>query len=332
MRLARLLLVLVLTPACLEDRLGDGEGYGCDATPDCPSPFQCVAGRCSRPGSADGGKTSFVVVAAGSIACAPSDPDFNGGAGTSKVCRMADTAALAREQLPDAVLGLGDLQWNAGTRAEYQASYALHWGGPALRPLTFAVPGVKDYLTPNASGFWETFPAPDGGARFHSFELGEWHVVALDSACDAPEIGCAADSPQGRWLEQDLSAHPSACTLALISEPLYSSVAPEPKVRPLWQLLQAHGVELVLSGGRTHYERFAPLDADGAATDAGIRSFIVGTGGTRLGSVSPGLPYSERVAASFGVLRLELTPGRYAWRFVAVPDVPLDDRGAADCH
>jgi hypothetical protein len=59
----------------------------------------------------------------------------------------------------------------------------------------------------------------------------------------------------------------------------------------------------------------------------------VGTGGESLRLFNPPVPNSEvRDASSYGVLRLDLAPGSYAWQFVAVPGRSFSDNGSAACH
>jgi len=62
------------------------------------------------------------VAAAGDIACAPDDSSFNGGLGTAGACQQAATAAVLDSIKPDAVLALGDLQYENGTAAAFAAS------------------------------------------------------------------------------------------------------------------------------------------------------------------------------------------------------------------
>ena len=51
------------------------------------------------------------------------------------------------------------------------------------------------------------------------------------------------------------------------------------RVRPLWQILNEEGADVLLTGHEHSYERFAPMDADGERDDArGVRLFVVGTG------------------------------------------------------
>jgi hypothetical protein len=56
-------------------------------------------------------KVPTIVVSPYTIACAPGD--------TSNNCEQALTASLASAQHPDAVLTLGDSQYNAGLLSEY---------------------------------------------------------------------------------------------------------------------------------------------------------------------------------------------------------------------
>ncbi|MCG8399628.1 hypothetical protein LWS67_24375, partial [Bacillus atrophaeus] len=77
------------------------------------------------------------------------------------------------------------------------------------------------------------------------------------------------------------------------------------------------GADLVLSGHEHFYESFGPHDRGGRPAAAGIREFVVGTGGARLVdfSMSGGHRAYARV---HGVLELELDHDRYRWRFRTV--------------
>ena len=69
-----------------------------------------------------------VVVAAGDIACDPRAPTFNDGLGTFDSCRQELTAELVERIDPDAVLVLGDDQYDDGTSRDYRRSYDPSWG------------------------------------------------------------------------------------------------------------------------------------------------------------------------------------------------------------
>jgi hypothetical protein len=104
-------------------------------------------------------------------------------------------------------------------------------------------------------------------------------------------------------------------------------------MRPFWELLDAHGADLVLSGHEHFYEAFEPMDAAGRRTAAGegIRQFTVGTGGATLhGFWRP--PYASRARVlSHGVLQLTLAADRYEWRFIDVAG-RIRDAGSAICR
>jgi hypothetical protein len=96
----------------------------------------------------------------------------------------------------------------------------------------------------------------------------------------------------------------------------------------IWAALQDARADLVLAGHDHEYERFDPMRADGTAdAEAGIRSFVVGTGGrnlTRFRTVRANSVVHKNDA--FGVLRLTLDTGRYSWQFMdAASNRPVDE-------
>ncbi|MGH2417005.1 MAG: metallophosphoesterase family protein, partial [Candidatus Limnocylindria bacterium] len=237
------------------------------------------------------------------------------------------------DKLPGTIAGLGDLVYDDGTAEEFADCYGPTWGRHKAR--TRPAPGNHEYNSDGAEGYYDYFGAAAGDPSrgYYSYQLGSWHVVALNSNCG--EIGgCGRTSPQGRWLAEDLAANPTLCTLAYWHHPRFSS-GPHgdyPPVAPLWDALHAAGADVVLVGHDHLYERFAPQAPDGTADAAGIRQFTVGTGGKALYA-------AERVAANsdliiddaFGVLELTLEPASYRWRFVTVDGIEAD-AGSADCH
>ena len=65
-------------------------------------------------------------------------------------------------------------------------------------------------------------------------------------------------------------------------------------VAPLWDALYAAGADIVLNGHDHDYERFAPQTPAGVADPgAGIREFVVGTGGASHYAVRAAQPNSE---------------------------------------
>jgi hypothetical protein len=280
-----------------------------------------------------------VIMAAGDIACDPTDPDFNGGAGTAGHCRQAATSDLLVATPLDAVLPLGDIQYDSATTARIDAVYAPTWG----RVKSISRPILGNHESGGGAAYFDYFNGPgvsDGpagprGKGYYSFDLGAWHLVALNSNCSS--VSCSAGSEQEQWLRSDLGAHPASCTLAYWHHPRFSSGhdGSNESMQPLWEALQDAQVELLLSGHSHDYERFAPLDRDGAVDRVGgIRQFVVGTGGAfftgGLGSLAPHSEVAQNT--TFGVLKLTLHPAGYDWQFVPEAGGTFTDAGTEGCH
>jgi hypothetical protein len=276
-----------------------------------------------------------VIAAAGDIACDPLDVGFSGGAGTPTRCRQRATSDLLVGGGFDAVLALGDNQYIAGQLADYLLSFDPSWG--RVRSILKPVPGNHEYLTPDARGYFDYFGAGVGarGRGWYSYDLGTWHLVALNSNC-AEVGGCGPGSPQLEWLEAELAAHPRACTLAYWHHPRFSSGlhGDDSSFDAFWETLYRHGADVVLAGHDHEYERFAPQDPDAIPDgDYGIREFVAGTGGMELRPFFAIRENSEvRDDSSFGVLSLRLHPGGYDWRFLPAAGDAFTDSGTATCH
>jgi hypothetical protein len=244
---------------------------------------------------------------------------------------QATGAFIASE--PGTVLALGDLAYESGTAAEFASCYEPVWG--SFKDRTYPAAGNHEYVTPGAADYFSYFGARAGDPTqgYYSLDIGSWHVVALNSNCSGIG-GCGAGSPQEQWLRADLEAHPSTCILAFWHHPLYSSGlhGNNASVRALWQALYEYGAEIVLNGHDHIYERFAPQDARGNIDGAGIREFVVGTGGNVLYALGTPQPNSEVVNnQTFGVLRLVLLPTGYEWAFVPVMGGAFTDNGSGSC-
>jgi len=246
---------------------------------------------------------------------------------------MCDNNSQATARLLDTIGGtvfaLGDNAYFQGTRENYRDCYEPTWGRHKAR--TRPVPGNHEYESPGAAPYFEYFGVNAGpvGLGYYSYEVGSWHVIALNS-----NINVSASSTQAGWLRSDLAAQSTTrCSLAYWHHPLFSSGpnGDNAQMRDVWRILQEAGVDVVLSGHDHLYERFAPQDQDGRPDAVrGIRQFTVGTGGAVLYSVAAPRPNSEVRISAFGVLRLTLAPDRYDWEFVPVSGAR--DAGTATCH
>jgi hypothetical protein len=195
--------------------------------------------------------------------------------------------------------------------------------------------GDNEYNTSGASGYFNYFGAAAGSPSqgYYSYDVGSWHIVTLNSECSRVG-GCDPDSPQGEWLRADLAAHQNTCILAIHHEPLFSSNGGDEDLADLWQPLYEAGAEIVISGHRHNYERFAPQTPGGAADpERGIRQFVVGTGGASLSNFDSG-PVANSQARNddtHGVLKLTLYENSYEWEFIPVAGETYTDSGSGQC-
>src|SRR4051812_33603334 len=165
-----------------------------------------------------------VVMAAGDVACS------NVGITTPGPCSQRYTANLALQQQQtrlDALLGMGDLQYDSGTLSGFQKYFGTSWGVPALRGVLRPALGNHEYQTSGASGYFDYFSSigVGVGARgqgWYSFDVGSWHFVALNSSNACSPVSCAAGSPQETWLKSDLAATRQPCIGAFWHHPLSS--------------------------------------------------------------------------------------------------------------
>lgn len=274
------------------------------------------------------------VAVAGDIACDPASPKYGDGLGSGLECRQLATSDLLVGAGYEAVLALGDVQYELGARGAFEASYDASWG--RVKSSTRPVPGNHEYRTAGAAGYFEYFGAAAGDRAkgYYSFEVGDWHAVALNSNC-AEVGGCDAGSAQERWLRADLAARRARCTLAYWHHPRYSSGrhGSDPTYAAFWQALVDANADLVLVGHDHGYERFAPQNAKGGRDLArGVREFVVGTGGRSLRTFTRVSPNSEvRDSSSFGVLELTLGANAYEWRYRAAVGW-FADAGSARCR
>jgi hypothetical protein len=231
------------------------------------------------------------------------------------------------------------------------AYFGPTWG--RFKSIMRSVPGNHEYNDPAgaAKGYFDYFdgvgnaegPVGSRSLGYYSFDVGRWHLIALNSNCNPSgggwrPGGCGAGSAQEEWLRGDLAAHPSSCTLAFWHHPVYSSTSqpdgPSPFMSTIWADLANAHADVVLNGHAHNYERFALQSASGSVdTQGGLREFVVGTGGRELYPFSTVKPNSEvRNASTFGVLRLTLHSSSYDWQFQPETGGTFTDAGSQTCH
>jgi len=278
------------------------------ASPTIPATSPTIVGDAAR------------LVAAGDIASCEVESD---SATAALVAALGDDATVAT---------LGDHVYPSGTPTTYAECYDPAWGEWLDR--TRPAMGNHDAEADGGAAYHAYFGHRAGalGAAWYSYDLGDWHVVVLDSNCEL--IACGPGSPQHEWLVGDLAASDARCTLAYQHHPRFSSGThgDYPPVAPLWDALHEAGADLLLVGHDHIYERFAPQTPGGMPDPAGIRQITVGTGGDSIRGAVRVAPNSEVIIDdAFGVLDLSLRPDAYDWRFLTV-DGAEADAGTRACH
>jgi acid phosphatase type 7 len=294
----------------------------------------------------------ITLVAAGDIACRPALLE------TATACRQARTADLVETLAPDAVAVLGDNQYEHGELENFLAVFDPTWGrfGAITHPAVGNHEYEGDPERDEAPGYYSYFGASAGDPAkgYYRWQLGGWNVFVLNSGAinwtrasggnpslpdDCWPVSCAAGSAQEQWLQSELAALPDdACVIAYWHHPRFSSGfggvnQPHLETGPLFADLYEHGAELLLTGHSHNYERFAPLTPDGVPDPAGVRQFVVGTGGRSLHTdTGPQAAGSEVLRTDvFGVLELTLEPSAYQARFFGEDGVAVDETSGT-CH
>lgn len=255
------------------------------------------------------------------------------GAGDIANCDMlggARATASLLDGIPGTIFTLGDHAYPNGSSKDLKECYDPTWG--RFKDRTHPVLGNHDLLTNKGQPYWEYWGERAGPEKrgYYSYDLGAWHIIALNSTAPASE-----KSAQVQWLREDLATHQTACTLAYWHTPVFSS-GPHGgtmEMRDVWKLLYEAGADVVLSSHDHIYERFAPMDGKGKLDpERGIREFLVGTGGSGVYQFKRIAPNSEvHDNSTYGVLKMTLKPGKYEWEFVAIGSQKFRDSGSGTC-
>jgi hypothetical protein len=257
-----------------------------------------------------------------------------GDIGVCGASQPAATAALIGAN-PGTFVAVGDIAYPDGTAADFANCYDPAFGAHKSR--TRPVPGNHEYFTGTADAYFDYFgtAAATRGEGWYSYDVGTWHIVAINSNC-AFIGGCGPGSPQYEWLAADLAASSTACLAAYWHHAPWASelgYGPQPALQPLLALLQAEGADAIFAGHAHNYERFARKNAAGALDAAGVRVFVVGTGGAELRGFEATLATGSeaRNATAHGVLRVDLGANGYFWQFLPIAGQTYTDSGGDSC-
>jgi hypothetical protein len=280
---------------------------------------------------------SVEVIAAGDIAC-DTAPVTSGS-----FCHYGLTSDLVVNENPDAVLMLGDAQYETGTQSLITARYHPTWG--RFLNVTYATAGGShDFY---GGGYWYTYFSPRAGAvanqNWFATDLGNgWRLISLNSYCDQ-NGNCQDTTPdsvidsQTEFLAAELAAHPNECSIVMWHEPRYTSFKRhqnETRMDVFWDMAVNGGVDIALWGHLHNYERFAPIGTSDNADPNGMTAFIVGTGGRSLETTVPVVePHSVvRNNTTYGVLKLTLYADHAEFVFLPEPGKTFTDSGTIPCH
>ena len=273
--------------------------------------------------------TSVVVAGAGDIC----DTD------TAAPTRCKGTSDVIVAINPTAVFTAGDNAYSNGTLTEYNSRYAPTWG--RFKTLTNPTPGNHEYNTTSASGYFDYFngtgtqtgPAGDRSKGYYSWNVGDWHFIALNTMSGGTTAQAQLD-----WLAADLAANTKPCTAAYWHHPIVSrgNYTGYATVKPFWDRLYAAHADLVLVGHDHNYQRYGLMNPNQAADPNGMRQVLVGTGGRAFYGLSGTHPLLEASNANtHGVLKLTLTATGYTADFVRSArsgNGTFSDTFSGSCH
>ena len=245
-----------------------------------------------------------------------------------------DTGRLLDATVSDAIFTAGDNAYPNGTSEEFRNCYEPAWG--RFKSKTYPAPGNHDYVQPGGLPYFQYFGDRAGPlgfrAGYYSYNLGNWHILALNSQLPG---GAAEQIP---FVEQDLQDNKTRCTLAYWHYPVFTSgpsngTAEQRVMREMWRRLFELGVDVVVNGHDHLYERFAPQDGDGRPNPTiGMMEFIVGTGGAPLYDFVGRSPNSAAQLRAYGILKLTLREASYDYEFIQVGGARFDVGLNQSCH
>jgi hypothetical protein len=253
---------------------------------------------------------SVVIAAVGDVACQPEWET------TDKACQQVAVSDLVvGDPEIQAVLILGDVQYGTSKTAQ-MAGFDQSFG--RFKNKIYPAPGNHEYSDSGIETYFEYFKNTISGLPYYSLDIGDWHVVALDTV--------NIDDKQTLWLENDLSKHQRLCTLVFGHHPRYSSGTTHGSqiaMKTIWETLAKYKVDIWLAGHEHNYERIELID--------GVREFVAGTGGRSLYAFGTPLPQSEfRDEKDFGVVKIKLFENKYQWQFVNIEN-QIIDQGEGNC-
>ena len=201
------------------------------------------------------------------------------GTGTSEQAAVRDAyAAYNGSRYTDLWLMLGDNAYSSGTDAEYQSAVFNMYSGLLKKTVLWPARGNHDGVAAGTGNdYYDFFSLPmgaeagglsSGTEAYYSYDYGNIHMICLDSeGSDRAPAGAMLT-----WLANDLAATNKDWVIAYWHHPPYTKGSHDSdnatdssgKMRDMRQnalpILEAGGVDLVLTGHSHSYERSCLLD------------------------------------------------------------------------
>ena len=193
-----------------------------------------------------------------------------------RAVRDAYQTFAATNRAADLWLMLGDNAYNTGTDSEYQTSVVNMYTNTLPNLFLWPVLGNHESAqsyTATSFSYLDIFSTPTNGQaggmaskdrKYYSFDYANIHFIGLDTMTSTR----ATNSAMALWLQDDLGATSQEWIIVYFHHPPYTkgshnsdSETDLMEVRQnLMPILEAHGVDLVLSGHSHAYERSFLLD------------------------------------------------------------------------
>ena len=301
----------------------------------CKPPVQTTPAPAEAPAAQVALSGASVMIGVGDIAVCGTQGHIQTAKLVDSVLRVDSVA-----KVNDAVFTLGDNAYPDGSASNFALCWAVSWGDSTRRIMKKIHPAVGNHEAQSvgASPYFTYFGSKAGDPKkgYYSYDVGEWHVIVLNSDTIVQPAFTAADrQAQEDWLRSELKGSQKLCTMAMWHQPRFSSGwhGTDPTFQSVWQILYDGGVDLVLNGHDHDYERFVPQNPQGVADSAkGVVEIIAGTGGGDLrGFAGTARNSAARIQGHFGVLKLTLGKGEWRSAFIDV-DGRVWDPSGGKCH
>lgn len=201
----------------------------------------------------------------------------NGSADQKRVHEAMRDFAVKTGRAPDAFIHVGDMAYGDGADVEFQRFFfdiyqptlrnTVCWPamgnheGHTSRGVSQFGPYYDAYVLPTAA---EAGGLASGTEAYYAFDLGRAHFICLDSH----DLDRSPDGAMARWLVADLEENDSDWLIAFWHHPPYTKGSHDSDQETqliemrqyIMPLLEAHGVDVVLSGHSHIYERSMLID------------------------------------------------------------------------